>query len=121
MASGLKYFGKQHNMRLTQYLNESKVWLDDVRKAPSGWIHFEEIESLKSYYKKHHKNIKEMSLDHDLGDNIPPGYEFLLWLEEMVYTGKYTKVPVIRVHSANPVGKRRMEQSIKSINKRINK
>ena len=45
-ANGLKYFGKQHNMRLKQYINETKVWLDDVRKAPSGWVHFEEIESL---------------------------------------------------------------------------
>jgi len=33
-------------MRLKQYINETKVWLDDVRKAPSGWVHFEEIESL---------------------------------------------------------------------------
>lgn len=107
-------------MRLQQYITESKVWLDDVRKAPSGWIHFEEIKSLKSYYIKNYKNIKEMSLDHDLGDNVPTGYDFLVWLEEMVYTGKYTKVPNIKVHSANPVGKRRMEQSIKSIIRKVN-
>jgi len=106
-------------MRLTKYINETKVWLDDVRKSPAGWIHFEEIESLIKYYKKNHNKITEISLDHDLGDNVPPGYNFLLWLEEMVYTGKYNQVPNIKVHSANPVGKRRMEQSIKSINKRI--
>ena len=106
-------------MRLKQYINESKVWLDDVRKAPAGWVHFKEIKSLINYYKKNYKKITEISLDHDLGDNVPPGYDFLLWLEEMVYTGKYKKVPIIKVHSANPVGRKRMEQSIQSIYKRI--
>jgi hypothetical protein len=41
------------------------------------------------------------------------------WLEEAVATGTWTfPIPEIRVHSANPVGRRRMEQAIDSIQRR---
>jgi hypothetical protein len=42
-----------------------RVWLDDVRDAPDGWVHVqtpeEAIELLRS------GKVKEISLDHDLG------------------------------------------------------
>jgi len=108
-------------MRLKQHLNEVKkvkgikVWLDDVRKAPSGWIHFKTVPELIEFYRKNNNKISELSLDHDLGEDIPTGYDFMVWLEEKFHTGKYKIVPKIKVHSANPVGKRKMEQAIKSI------
>ena len=105
-------------MRLTKHLNEGKeikVWLDDIRKAPSGWVHIKTTPELIKFYTKNYKNITELSLDHDLGENTPTGYDFMVWLEEKFHTGKYKIVPEIKVHSANPVGKKRMEQAIKSI------
>jgi hypothetical protein len=95
-----------------------RVWLDDVRDAPQGWIHVttpeEAIELLRS------GEVEEISLDHDLGLATPEyertGYDVLAWLEEAVATGAWKRpVPVIRVHSGNPVGWRRMEQAIASI------
>ncbi len=95
-----------------------KVWLDDVREAPEGWIHVrtpeEAIDLLRS------GEVEELSLDHDLGLATPEaertGYDVLLWLEEQVATGIWKNaVPVISIHSANPVGWRRMEQAIQSI------
>jgi hypothetical protein len=95
-----------------------KVWLDDVRSAPGGWTHVttpeEAIELLRS------GEVEEVSLDHDLGlasaESERTGYDVLAWLEQTVATGTWEhEVPVIRVHSANPVGWRRMEQAIASI------
>lgn len=61
-----------------------------------------------------------MSLDHDLGIATPEaertGYDVLGWLEEALATGTWKHaVPVMRIHSANPVGWRRMELAIASI------
>jgi hypothetical protein len=61
-----------------------------------------------------------MSLDHDLGENTPEGYKFLTWLEKKVLRDRvYTSIPEISIHSANPVGKKRMEQTIQSIKRHL--
>lgn len=95
-----------------------KVWLDDVREAPDGWVHVktpeEAIELLRS------GEVEEINLDHDLGLATPEsertGYDVLAWLEEALATGIWKHpVPVIRIHSANPVGWSRMQQAITSI------
>jgi hypothetical protein len=95
-----------------------KVWLDDVRQAPDGWVHVktpeEAIELLSS------GKVEEISLDHDLGlatsEGERTGYDVVLFLEEALATGAWNHaVPLILIHSANPVGWRRMEQAINSI------
>jgi hypothetical protein len=60
-----------------------------------------------------------LSLDHDLGEGTPEGYEFLKWLEEKMYHNKFSHLPKIKVHSANPVGRKRMNQTIKAIESRL--
>jgi hypothetical protein len=106
-------------MKVKNYmLEEVKVWLDDERKAPPGYIHFTNVSDLKKFYKKNHNKIDKMSLDHDLGDNVPTGYDFMLWLEEMIFYDIFQNMPKIKVHSANPIGKKKMLQSIKSLEKR---
>ena len=108
-------------MKFDKYLNESslKVWLDDERKAPNGWIHFKTVPELILFYEKHTEDITDMSLDHDLGENTPTGYDFVAWLEEKIYHKKFINLPKMKVHSANPVGKRRMIQAIKSMEKMV--
>ena len=96
-----------------------KVWLDDWRDAPAGWVHIrtpdEAIELLRS------GEVEEISLDHDLrlfspGGNESTGYTVLEWLEGEVTTSTAVSViPSITIHSANPVGRRRMEQALASI------
>lgn len=95
-----------------------KVWLDDVREAPEGWIHVRTPEEVIDLLRT--GTVKELSLDHDLGlasdEAERTGYDVLRWLEEAVATGAWPfPLPEIRVHSANPVGWRRMEQAISSI------
>jgi hypothetical protein len=56
--------------------------------------------------------INEISLDHDLGDTSKmTGYDVAAWIEERVCMDGW-KLPVVRVHSQNPVGKKRMEAAL---------
>lgn len=110
-------------MRLSKLLNEAsniQVWLDDERKTPSGkWTHFKTVEKLIPFFKKNIENIELMSLDHDLGEFVQTGYDFVKWLESEVFKGKYLgQIPQIKVHSANPVGKRNMLMGLKSIHRK---
>ena len=92
-----------------------KVWLDDERAAPEGWVHVrtpeEAIELL------HGGDVEEISLDHDLGldggDRERMGYDVLLWLEREVAAGR--PPAAISVHSGNIGAVKRMEQAIESI------
>ncbi|MDF1660180.1 MAG: hypothetical protein P1V97_00310 [Planctomycetota bacterium] len=90
-----------------------KVYLDDVRDTPEGWVRVywpdEAIELLKT------GEVTEISLDHDLGDdNRGTGYDVLLWLEREVVVAGRTP-PKMKVHSANTAAGLRMEQAIATI------
>ena len=92
-----------------------KVYLDDLRPTPEGWVRVfwpdEAIELLKS------GDVEIISLDHDLGDDKKgTGYDVVLWVEEAVVTEKFSP-PEIVVHSANSVGRAKMEAGIRSIYK----
>lgn len=93
-----------------------KLYLDDIRPCPDGYIlvktAFECISLLQLYF------CSEISLDHDLGDDLKfgTGYDVILWIEEQVYTNNYSP-PVIRIHSSNTSARKKMELGIKSINK----
>ncbi len=95
----------------------NQIYLDDTREAPVGWRRCywpqEVIDLLKQ------GGVSHISLDHDLGDDtIGTGYDVLSWLEEAVYTGQENPsiVPMyITIHSANPVGRQRMQNAIDSI------
>jgi len=89
-----------------------KVYLDDERKAPLGWIQTrwpsDTIELLKT------EEVTELSLDHDLGDDQRgTGYEVLLWIEQAVVDG--FDPPKMKVHSANTSARVKMEAAILSI------
>ena len=52
-----------------------------------------------------------ISFDHDLGDNVPTGFDFAKWLVEQDLDEKYQfdKHFLFNVHSANPVGSKNIE------------
>jgi hypothetical protein len=96
-----------------------KVFLDDERPTPGGWVCAftapEAIELLTT------GQVTELSLDHDLGpEDAGTGYDVCLWVEEKVFSQDFcTKdpftPPIMSVHSANPVGRQRMEFAIQVI------
>lgn len=96
-----------------------KVWLDDIRVPQESYIWVKTVPHLIMLIESIGDQISEISLDNDLGKGLQEGYTFLDWLEEKIFTGIYTGVPKLRVHSRNPVAKKRMEAGIRSILKRI--
>lgn len=96
-----------------------KVWLDDWGDPPAGWVHVRTPEEAIALLRA--GEVEEISLDHDLGlltteGKEWTGYAVLEWLEREVATGTAAfDIPIISIHSANPVGRKRMEQAIASI------
>jgi hypothetical protein len=91
-----------------------RVWLDDVRDTPDGWTRAftagEAIALLEA------GGVVEISLDHDLGDDerFGTGYDVTCWIEEQVALHGFVP-PTMRIHSANSVGRQRMQRAIESI------
>ena len=93
-----------------------KVYLDDERETPEGWVRVywpdEAIALLKS------GSVTEISLDHDLGDDLRgTGYDVVTWIEEAVALEGFDP-PVIHVHSANASARMKMEAGIEAIYRR---
>lgn len=90
-----------------------KVYLDDERPTPPGWISArwpdEVIRLLET------GQVTELSLDHDLGDDTRgTGYTVLLWVEEAVAVRGFIP-PVIIVHTANAAARQKMLLGVRSI------
>ena len=113
-----------------------KLWIDDVRPAPEGYIWckseshamiaIEESEHLKDYHihkisphrlngnlkhirKIEHYTIELIDLDHDAGDYIYQGGDYIRLLDWLEETGR--NYP-IRIHSQNAVGVANMRRII---------
>ena len=90
-----------------------KLYLDDERKTPVGWVRVfwpdEAIAWLET------ETVTEISLDHDLGDDDRgTGYDVILWIENEVMTNNFIP-PQIHIHSANVSARRKMELGIMAI------
>lgn len=92
-----------------------KLWLDDIRPAPRGWKHVKTVPEAIRFFKSHKHEITEISLDHDLGEDTPPGIKFLDWLE--MHLSQVT-LPQIKVHSMNPVGRAQMEKLVSRLERK---
>jgi hypothetical protein len=84
-------------------VRQIKVYLDDARREPAGWVRCYRPEEVIHLLKE--QIVSEMSLDHDLGDGIEPGLKVLDWLEEEVHFDPEFRIPRIHIHSANPYGR----------------
>lgn len=90
-----------------------KVYLDDVRKTPDGWVRVywpdEAIKLLRT------GKVTHISLDHDLGDDDRgTGDDVVTWLQKQVYINKM-KPPIITVHSDNGPAIKKMRQGIERL------
>ena len=90
-----------------------RVFLDDERTTPEGWIRVywpsEAIALLQT------GAVEEISLDHDLGDDERgTGYDVVLWIEEAVALHQFIP-PKMTVHSANTSARDKMLAGIRAI------
>lgn len=100
-------------------MTKLRIYLDDERTEPDGWVRaFTPNEVIALVLDG---NVGAVSLDHDLGDDekIGTGYTVAIWLEEKVYTDPTFICPEIFVHSANGVGRAKIEAAIASIKKEL--
>lgn len=99
------------------------IYLDDVRIPPSN--HWEVARTAEHAYVLFREAVEAgqeivLSLDHDLGEDIPTGYDLLNWIERDVVTEKNFRPNItFSIHSANPVGRMNMERAIKAITRRL--
>lgn len=93
-----------------------KIWLDDERPFPDeSWTWVFTAQQAIDFLKT--GEVKEISLDHDLGDeeSCGNGYQVICFIEEQVITNESFSVPVIHIHTANPVARKKMQQCLDGI------
>lgn len=93
-----------------------KVWLDDLRQAPDGWVRT--YNSNMTIEMLGRGNVTHLSLDHDLGneDIVGNGYMVMEWLEEEASYGNFYIDPNnIKFHTANIVGRKKMNDALNKI------
>lgn len=82
------------------------VYLDDERETPDGWHRCHHVHEVIALLKR--KEVRRLSLDHDLGDGEKTGYHLCLYMiENGVWPDEQPTV-----HSANPVGAHVMREMI---------
>jgi hypothetical protein len=107
------------------------LWLDDLRPAPDGWVNVQTVAEAQEYLRG--GVVRRASLDHDLGvclrcydgtlerwledhdyqsmphcEHFGTGYSLVRWMEE----NNCWPLEKPTVHSANPVGRAKMETVI---------
>ena len=101
-----------------------KLWIDDVRPAPEGYVWCKS--TLNALHTIYHNadDIEEIALDHDAGEYVREGGDFIKVLEELerlchsknAIKRAYWLERCIRYrfsfHSANPVGVANMRRII---------
>ena len=89
-----------------------KIWVDDVRPAPDGYIHCRSVNEAKAAIRFYERNFSDdtilINLDYD-SDDGGDYIKILDWLEEedIVDTGYF-----FHLHTRNPVGVKNMRQII---------
>ena len=90
-----------------------KLWVDDVRPAPNGYIWVKTVNSaidiLEDEYINLYHNIELIDIDHDAGDCAEYGGDYIKLLDWLEETGR--NYP-IRIHTMNPVGRENMRAII---------
>jgi len=76
-----------------------RLWLDDVRPAPRGWVWVKTVDEMVRRLRR--GGVTEVSLDHDLDYTDPGrnGTEVAVWLYRAAIEGQ--EIPVVHVHTAN--------------------
>lgn len=97
-----------------------KLWIDDVRQAPLGYMWARSVNQAKEIISKYSDMldwdmqptdmVELIDIDHDAGDYAYDGGDYIKLLDWLEETGQ--SYP-IHIHSMNPVGVENMRQIIK--------
>jgi len=84
------------------------LFLDDLRECPSGFVLVRNEFECRKWLALNKGKINILSLDHDLGENEPTGYDFVRWLIEEGIGNPTIYPKEIYLHTANGVGRDNM-------------
>lgn len=90
-----------------------KLWIDDIRPAPDGYIWALSVISAKNdilRYERMGEPLELIDIDHDAGEYFQYGGDYIKLLDWLEETGR--NYP-IHIHSANPIGIANMRRIIK--------
>lgn len=95
----------------------AKIWVDDVRPAPDGYVWCKSVEEAKATIcvLELHATVYDsnrvtlIDIDHDAGSYVEFGGDYIKLLDWLEETGR--NYP-IRIHSMNPVGVENMRRII---------
>ena len=89
-----------------------KIWIDDMRHAPEGYIWYKSTrEALRGIVLDHKDEVELIDLDHDAGEYAQYGGDYIKILDWLEETGR--NYP-IHIHSMNPVGVANMRAIIQN-------
>ena len=88
-----------------------KLWIDDVRPAPEGYVWCTTVNQAKMVIidEEVFGHLELIDIDHDAGSYAEFGGDYIKLLDWLEETGK--NYP-IRIHSMNPVGVENMRRVI---------
>lgn len=86
-----------------------KLWMDDLRPAPDGWTGARSVNEAIALMRT--GEVTHASLDHDLGDYAHDGGDGWRLVDWMAENDAWPVVE-LSVHSMNPVGARRMLETV---------
>ena len=90
-----------------------KIYLDDIREAPDGWVKTRWPQDLIDLFEDN--KVDAISLDHDLGSDNRTGKDVLYWIQDQVINDSNFIPPEIFIHSQNPVERKAMMLTAKRI------
>lgn len=98
----------------------ARIWLDDVRPAPEGYIWCQSVNKAKfmiqaiekraALYHLPEDTIEVIDCDHDMGAFVKQGGDGIKLLDWLIDRGTFYP---IRVHSMNAVGAQNMRNTIR--------
>ena len=89
-----------------------KIWLDDERPAPEGYVHCHSVNEVINRINQSEIDkvyIDLLDLDHDLGDYAKDGGDGIKLVDWLAETKKFYP---IKLHTMNPVGRENMQREI---------
>ena len=101
-----------NDIQLFYGVTTMKIWLDDLREAPQGFLLCKSVNEAKRAIisaEERGENIELIDCDHDLGDYFLDGGDGIKLLDWLAERGTFYP---ISLHTMNPVGRDNMLRTI---------